>query len=167
MKRINDKETLSACGGVLSLVCLSFLIALWIGYRRTFYQGNPEAIAAGPRLSALLMIIPFLADWAAAILAWNHWIDRRRKPSRRQAKKPHYITASRPRFSGRCIILCVVGLLVLNAVIGTIAFFPRIELSRSGEITQYNMLNQGELAARRSQHDGCEVTIIHTPPRTS
>lgn len=161
MKRINDKETLSACGVILSLVCLSFLIALWIGYRRAFYQGNPEAIASGARLSALLIIIPFLADWAAAILAWNHWINRRRKPSRRQAKKPHYITAKKPRFSRRFIIICVVGLLALNAVIGTLAFFPRIELSRSGELTQYNMLDRGETVARRSQYDTCEVRAFY------
>lgn len=161
MKRIHDKEILSACGVILSMVCLVFLLTVWVGYSRAYSYHDPETIASEVRPSVFLMGIPFLADWAAAILAWNHWIGRRRKPSRRQAKKPHYITAKKPRFSGRFMILCVAGLLALNAVIGTLAFFPRIELSRSGEIAQYNMLDRGETVARRSQYDACEVRAFY------
>lgn len=161
MNRSNKSQRISVLGEIVSIFALVGLLFGTIRLQSWYAFRNPETIASVARPAAFWVLVPLFADMIVLGFVWEHWAKRPAKPNRRQAKKPHYTKTKKIRCPKRFNAICLVIVLTMNVVICTLAFFPRIELSRSGEITVYNALDHGESAARRSQYDGCEVTIIH------
>ena len=161
MNRSNKSQRISVLGEIVSIFALVGLLFVWMRLQSWYAFRNPETIASVARPAAFWVLVPLFADMIVLGFVWEHWAKRPAKPNRRQAKKPHYTKTKKIRCPKRFNAICLIIVLAINIVICTLAFFPRFELSHNAEITVYNALDHGEPAARRSQYDGCEVTIVH------
>lgn len=161
MNRSSKTQRISSLGLLVSTFALIGLFFGWMRLQSWYAFRNPETIASAARPAAFLVLVPFFADMIILGFVWEHWAKRPAKPNRRHEKKPHYTKAKKIRCPKRFNAICLAIVLAMNVVICTLAFFPRFELSRNAEIMAYNALDHGKLAARRSQYDGCEVTIVH------